>query len=216
VINFSPAGFYHFTPLSLSPKPPLLQVVYDDWIDQFLLQRLVSFHHDYKVLFPVCWKALCGVHLAHQDGFVKRRYFRDGFYQAVLASNDGQPIDQAGYQLDYYSQIVDWLTRHPEKCAQERQKWLSLIEQATEKGWKVVIIHLPVGIRMASLENRLPASLSGKAVAAAAGVPYLDYQNDSRAGAITTLDESHLHRGSARKVSWLVGSDIGSLLRDQE
>jgi hypothetical protein len=211
-INYSPGGFYQFAPRPLSTSQPSRQVVQDDQIDQYLRQRLATHGKDCKIVFPALWDTAHGRPLPADMSFVSRQQFRGGFYNARIATNDGQPFDPAGYQLDYYTTTIDTIAKDP-ATAQKRQQWIDLLREASAQGWKVVLVRLPIGHRMAYVEAKLPESLQPKSLASEAGVPFIDYQEDGRLGEVTTLDESHLAPESARRVSHLIGMDVAGRLR---
>jgi hypothetical protein len=210
-INYSPGGFYQFAPRPLSTNLPSRQVVQDDRIDQYLRQRLATHGKDCKIVFPSLWNAAHGRPLPLDTCFVEREQFCGGFYNAKIATNDGQPFDQAGHQLDYYTLIIDMIAKDP-ATATKRQEWINLLREATGQGWKVVVVRIPVGHRMAYVEAKLPSSLQPQALASDAGVPFIDYQEDSRLGEVSTLDESHLAPESTRRVSHLLGGDVARLV----
>jgi hypothetical protein len=216
VVNFSPAGFYQFGPRPLPTSTPVRQVVYDDLIDQYLCQRLATHGKTGKAVFVGLSRAVRGGRLPPDVSFVRREVFKGGFYNATIETNDGQPFDPAGFQLDYYTQILAAMSKETLAVFQKRDDWISLLCEAKAKGWKVMMVRLPIGHRMACVEEKMPEALTGKSIATAAGVPFIDYQRESRLGEITTLDESHLSPDSTRRMSQVLGVDIAGLLQQSD
>jgi hypothetical protein len=213
VINFSPAGFYQFAPRPLPTNSPVRQVVYDDWIDQYLRQRLATHGRGGKAVYDALWSVARERPLPSDVSFVRREAFQGGFYNAEMRANDNKTFDPTDYQLSYYTSIIKAISKDPLASMKKREKWIDLLREAKIKRWKIVMVRLPIGRRMAIVEEELPDALTGKAVASAAGLSFIDYQEDSRMFEVATLDESHLAPESSRRVSHLLGVDIAGLLR---
>ena len=88
----------------------------------------------------------------------------------------------------------------------------ALVREAVDKGWRVVLIRIPVGGQMLAMETALPEDLHLEAAARELNVLTVDYQYDPRLSGFTTVDESHLTPEAARRMAEVLADDVRVLL----
>ncbi len=209
ILNYSPAGFYHF---ATRPARDGMDVTSQDYLDE----EIRAVIKQYLYTFDQPWRHLVGRlfllqkfrDLPRTVGFVERRVYADGFINGFLRYNDGSPVEPASFQLDYYRSIVQQIENERSRSLARKAEVCSLVQQAHSMGWMVALVRLPVGAKMRELETALPLELQPETLAKEMGIPYVDYWATPDGQRLTTQDESHLTPDSARAAAPMLAKDI--------
>ncbi len=217
ILNYSPAGFYHFGP---RPARYAMDVKAQDYLDEKIRATIKQ----YLFTFDQPWRDVARRLLWLQKfreiprtvGFTGRRVYEDGFVNGFLRHSDGSPVDPAGFQLDYYRSIVPQIEVELSNSLLRKAEIFSLVQQAHSMGWIVALVRLPVGARMREVEAALPLELQPETLAKQMNVPYVDYGATPDGQRLATQDESHLTPDSARAVALPLANDIRRWYGDLE
>lgn len=203
IVNFSAAGFYHFSDSLTIGSTVKLQDYIDDRIRSWISQYLITSFRNPRDLYS---------RLAHPDRitWLSRQCFDDGFVNGRLGRDDGMPVDAEEYQFEYYTEIVHRIQGHRSGALQRKAGLENALREAQAAGWNVAIVRFPLGDHLRQLEDTLPVDLAPFTIASDVGVPYVDYTRDQRTSAFATLDGSHLAPESARKFATILAEDMES------
>ena len=198
MINYSPAAFFWFSSTLEPPIKPTANAALEisdrhTLVDRYFNMAITTDLHKIPADVSTFISAMQGEHRPPKKYWESRTVFPEGFVNAHFVSEDGKPVDFAEYQLETYRD-----TFH----AKQKPAALQNLANAFRKdGWNVVMFRLPIGPRMQALEDTLPLDLKPASVAAAAGVPLIDFQTDPRTRKFQTQDQSHLTPASARAIA---------------
>jgi hypothetical protein len=211
VINYSPASFHYFTQDSVRLRSEIkLQDIIDEKIAIRLQHVLYTFGRRPGAIGKQIWRWTRG-NSKRNLVWIERRKFSDGFVNVESRFNDGSPLEMDEYQLEMYGRVL----REMDDGEQRVGALLGVVAEAKERGWRVVMVRLPVGSRMRSLEDGLRIDLLGDAWAQSLDIPYIDYNRDSETRNLETLDESHLTPRSARTMATRLASDVARLVLEE-
>ena len=204
VINYTPAGFCHFT---TSPGKTMSNLKRQDYLDHrianYLVEWLFTYGRSPKFLFR---------HFEDykQNGYTKRlgwftrTIYRDGFVTAEARYNDGS---ERVTDVGYYQQLFQNIRRDVVYYNTRKHKTISAIFEAQGSGWTVILVRFPIGEEMLNLEKQLPKYFQPERVASEMSSPFIDYTTDHRISHLST-DESHLHPDSAREFAPILAQDM--------
>jgi len=215
VLHYSPAAFYYFTN---DPGPPIpglkIQDVLDDRLDARLAEWLWTRGRWQEAARQVA-AYLRTKTVAGNANFVHRSSFDDGFVNATLATNFGEPVDPPAYQLGFYRPLIGALRANAREARARRDLVADVVRSAQARGWTIVLVRFPLGGPLRDVEATLPQDLQPRALADALEVPFLDYAADARTAAFETLDGSHLTPAAARRLAPIVARDLFALLHER-
>ena len=209
ILNYSPAGFYHFGP---RPARYAMDVKAQDYLDEkiraIIKQYLYTFDQPWQhVARQLLW--LQKLHeIPRTIGVTERRVYEDGFVNGFLRYSDGSPVDPASFQLDYYRAIIPQIEGEMSSSLLRKAEIYSLVQQAHSMGWIVALVRLPVGARMREVEAALPLELQPETLAKEMGIPWVDYGTTPEGQRLATQDESHLTPDSARAAALMLANDV--------
>ena len=217
ILNYSPAGFYHFGP---RPARYAMDVKAQDYLDE----KIRAVMKQYLYTFDQPWRHVAGRLFSLQKlheiprtvGFTGRRVYADGFVNGFLRHSDGSPVDPASFQLDYYRAIVLQIEGEMSSSLLRKAEIYSLVQQAHSMGWIVALVRFPVGARMREVEAALPSELQPETLAKEMGIPYVDYGATPDGQRLATQDESHLTPDSARAAALMLANDVRRWYVDRE
>jgi hypothetical protein len=208
VLNYSPAGFFHF---NTSPGKALSAIKLQDFLDHrislSLSEKLYSFGRGWRYLYHHFQQYFQNGYIL-QFGWFSRKLFSEGFVNAIGGYNDGSfYVPDLGYYTDLFHRFgekMDFYTGQKEKLFQ-------VVREAMSLGWDVILIRLPIGKVMRNIESRLPEELLPEKIANRLKIPFIDYDSDPRTADLHT-DESHLTPDSARAMSHILAQDMVNYL----
>ncbi len=217
ILNYSPAGFYHFGP---RPARYAMDVKAQDYLDEKIRGTIKQYLYTFDQPWRHVARQLLWLQKPHEIprtvGFTGRRVYEDGFVNGFLRYSDGSPVDPAGFQLDYYRRIVPQIEVEMSSSLLRKAEIDALVQQAHSMGWIVALVRLPVGARMRELEAALPLELQPETLAKEMGIPYVDYGSTPEGRQLATQDESHLTPDSARAAARMVANDVRRWYYDRE
>lgn len=211
VLNFSPCSFFQF---EQSPGPPAenlkLQDMLDDQIDIYLKERIWTWGRRPSALAEHAGRVLAGKP-TRDVVWYDRLYTTDGVLSLKGRYNDDAHFDLREWTLEQYQRMFSGL-QGSARIDRRKAELLTVVADARQAGWKVVLVRLPIGQTMLHLESQLPDGLHLQDIAADLNVPTLDYQGDPRLGQVHTVDESHVDQPTARRLAALLAADIIRLI----
>ncbi len=217
ILNYSPAGFYHFGP---RPARYAMDVKSQDYFDEkiraLIKQYLYTFDQPWRHVAGRLWWLKKRHDIPRTVGFTGRRVYADGFVNGFLRYSDGSPVDPASFQLDYYGAIVPQIEAEMSSSLVRKAEIYSLVQQAQSMGWIVALVRLPVGVKMREVEAALPLELQPETLAKEMGIPYVDYGATPDGQRLATQDESHLTPDSARAAAMMLANDVRRWYADRE
>jgi hypothetical protein len=213
VINFSPAGMYHFEMDPFSQETISLQ----DYLDE----RISNAIRNYLFTCGVGWQACMNHFISYakngvkpRSAWIRRNVYWGGIVNANLICVGKPDFDISQFQLEYYGKILAKISNNHEKSEQNKILFEKEVRRAVDKGWKVIMIRMPVGSQMQEIEKTLPEHLSPEKICSELDIPYIDYNNSDLAGQMKTIDQSHLDPESARIISGRIADDLYHLLQN--
>jgi hypothetical protein len=217
ILNYSPAGFYHFGP---RPARYAMDVKAQDYLDEKIRATIKQYLYTFDQPWRHVARRLSWLQKLHEIprtvGFTGRRVYEDGFVNGFLGHSDGSTVDPASFQLDYYRSIVPHMKVEMSSSLLRKAEIYSLVRQAHSMGWMVALVRLPVGAMMREVEAALPLELQPEILATEMGIPYVDYGATPDGQRLATQDESHLTPDSARTMAVILANDIRRWYSDHE
>jgi len=233
VISYSPISFF-WTPRGLDlPSSKLTRQEYlDERIKNFLWDYFYAYGLEYKLIKNIYYEAVEKRKVDDQTKKIvsgnqpfmfkipywhSRKIYPGGFVRATFAHADGSRPDPTGFQLDFHLRGIREDIRGRPKIAEEgRKRALGIIQDLKKSGWKIMLIHFPVGKQMYRIELNAPEHLKLPQFAASASVDYKDYNRDPRVRKLTIIDQSHLSPESANEFARILAKDIGKWIEKQD
>ncbi|MEW5910593.1 MAG: GNAT family N-acetyltransferase [Thermodesulfobacteriota bacterium] len=204
LLNFSPAGFYHF---NTSPGKALGEIKFQDFIDHrislYLSELFYSYGRGWKNLYHHFHQYSRNGYML-QFGWFSREFFPDGFVNAKGGYNDGSTYVP---DIGYYTDLLHRFSQKMDFYVGQKEKLIQVLREAISLGWDVILIRLPIGKEMRSIEQRLPREFNPKEIARRLDIFFIDYDSDPRTAELPT-DESHLTPDSARSISRILAQDM--------
>ncbi len=210
VLNFSPASFYHFkTRIGEYASLIKRQDFADHQINNYLSEKIFTFGQKVQPLYQYFQKYR-KIGFQKRFGWFSRIRYPEGFVNSFGRNNDGSVCvpDPA-----YYRKLFQKIKTRPEYALHRRKKIIQKIHRATNAGWKVIMVRMPVGEEMRQLETTLPEDFKPEKFAGQVGLYYKDYTRDPRTMNLLT-DGSHLVPDSARMMTKTLSSDFSRWLNE--
>lgn len=212
VINYSPCGFYRWGVTPGAKNSALkLQDVLDDRIRCWLKGVLYTYDRQ-RYVFREHVAACLNGGPPRDVVWYRRDVYPGGFMQLRGRWSDGSAFDPKAWSLGMYDEQLGFMRKEMPKCRRRRAELLDVVAGARRTGWQVLLVRLPVGASQYRKECDLPAFLRFEAMAAAMGVPAIDYQQDPRLQPVSTYDESHLAPRSVRQMAGVLADDLAAFL----
>ncbi|MBY0358794.1 MAG: hypothetical protein K2W82_12390 [Candidatus Obscuribacterales bacterium] len=205
-INYSPACFYTFDSPILEEKNRFNFGQLLEKEIRYLIQERICFFLNGKTFL----RLIQHPNRATADvGWTDRKIYSDGFVQARLVGPGNLPLDPSVFQLHFYKDIIDKIIQNQPAAVVRREAVITKLKEAKNKGWKIVIIRLPVGPKMRQLENKLPPALQPEAICQELTIPFIDAQNLYPEN--VTIDQSHIRSSLVPKVTAKLTKELCSL-----